>query len=250
MTDALFSFEKGIAMIISHEHKAYLSKWNKLGAGRWNGAYYYSKEIVENIIPNIKTDRNWITVNLNGIGVEHSIVFIHNNKNPQNYEWLKQYKDLVLVCGVPDTVEKVKHLGKAIYLPLSIDTEYVKQFKKDKKKKGTAYFGRRSKATNLPEGTQIISGLPREELLKRMNDFENIYAVGRCALEGSCLGANILPYSEEYPNPKLWKVLDNSDAVKILQKELDKIDKPKKETKKTTKKKTSSKKTKKSDKDA
>lgn len=232
-------------MIISHEHKAYISKWNMLGVGRWNGAYYYSQEIVKNIIPKIETDRNWITVNLKGIGVDHSIVFIHNNKNPQNYEWLSQYKDLVIVCGVPETVDKVKHLGKAIYLPLSIDTDYVKKFKSKKKKKGTAYFGRSSKAINLPEETEIVSGLPREELLKRMSTYESIYAVGRTAIEGACLGCEILPFDDRYPNPSVWKVLDNTEAVKILQKELDKIDKPKVETKK----KTSKKKTKKSDKE-
>ena len=95
------------------------------GPGRWNGAFYYSQEIVNNIIPNVKTDRNWITINVPGVACDHSVVFIHNNKTPEAYGWLSKYKDLVLVCGVPETCEKVSGLGKAVYLPLSIDTTFV-----------------------------------------------------------------------------------------------------------------------------
>ena len=88
-------------MIIDHTHPNYLRKWRNAGLNQFNGAYYYSKEIVENIIPNVETDRNWITVNVKGVGLNHAIVFIHNNLHPENYEWLKfyGYKDLVLVCG-------------------------------------------------------------------------------------------------------------------------------------------------------
>lgn len=224
-------------MIISHEHIAYKRRRALLGAGQWNGAYYYSQEIVNNIIPRIKTDRNWMTVNVKGYGCDHSIVFIHNNLRPENYEWLKEYKDLVLVCGVPETVEKVKHLGAAIYVPISIDTEYVEQFKAEKKTKGVAYFGRKSKSAGIPAGTEIISGIPRDEMLKRMSKYKEVYAVGRCALEATCLGAEIKAYDPRYPDVKLWKVLDNKDAAKILQKELDKIDKPKKAPRKKRSKK-------------
>lgn len=218
-------------MIFNHESKAYIAKRNLLGAGRWNGAYYYSKEITENIIPNVKTDRNWILVNVEGQGYDHSIVFIHNNLNTEKYNWLKQYKDLVLVCGVPETVDKVKHLGHAIYLPLSIDTEYVLKYRTDKPKKGAAYVGRKSKAKDctLPNGISFVSGLPREELLKRLDRFETVYAVGRIAIEAKCLNPDVIiaPCDPRYPDPSIWKVLDNKDAAKLLQKELDKIDAPK-----------------------
>lgn len=223
-------------MIINHENKAYIAKRELLQAGRWNGAYYYSKEITENIIPNVKTDRNWILVNVEGQGCDHAIVFIHNNLHPEKYDWLKQYKDLILVCGVPETVEKVQHLGKAIYLPLSIDTEYVGQFRTDKKKKGAAYVGRKAKAKDytLPDGIEIVSGLPREELLKRLAGFETVYAVGRIALEAQCLNPDVIiaPCDPRFPDPSIWKVLDNKDAAKLLQKELDRIDRPKEKVKK------------------
>ena len=51
-------------MIIDHTHPDYVAKWKTLGEDKYNGAYYYSKEIVKNIIPNVKTDRNWITIRL------------------------------------------------------------------------------------------------------------------------------------------------------------------------------------------
>ena len=215
-------------MIIDHDHRVYRYKWNRMGNNRFNGAFYYSKEIVNNIIPNVETDRNWITVNLPGIGADHSIVFVHNNLHPQNYEWLKRYDDIVLVCGLESTCEKVSHIGKAIYLPLSIDVKAVAQYKQPKKNRhGIAFAGRIQKRTLdtavLPQ-CYFIEGLPRQQFLQTMARFESIYAVGRTAIEGKALGCKILPYDKRFPNPKVWKVLDNIDAAKILQERLDEID--------------------------
>ena len=57
-----------------------------------------------------------------------------------------------------------------------------------------------------------------------MAEYEAIYAVGRCALEGLALGCNILPYDNRFPDPSVWKLLDNLEAAKILQEKLDEID--------------------------
>lgn len=218
-------------MNITHEHRKYKEKWNRLHKARYNGAYYYSKEIVKNIIPNVDTDRSWITVNLPGIGCDHSIIFVHNNLHPEHYDWLKQYKDIVLVCGVPETCEKVKHLGKTIYLPLSIDVEEVVKHKKEELK-GKAYAGRASKRrmlrSNIPNNVAMVEGLPRDKFLEELSKYETVYAVGRVAIEAKALGAKIGVYDERFPNPDIWKVLDNRDAAKILQAELSKIDKPEK----------------------
>ena len=182
---------------------------------------------MDNFIPNIETSRNWITVNVKGVGCNHAIVFVHNNLRPENYEWLRfyGYKDLVLVCGIPETVEKVAHLGKAIYLPISVDVDYVKQFRTDKTKEA-AFVGRPSKKKygELPDGIDLLEGLPREELLKRMAEYKTVYAVGRCAIEAKILGCKLKAYDERFPKVSRWKVLDNMDAVKILQKQLDQID--------------------------
>ena len=140
-------------MIIDHDHPAYRQRWNALGLGRYNGAFYYSKEIVANIIPRVETDRNWITILVPNVAVDHSVVFIHNNVNPGLYDYLADYKDLVLVCGVKETAtllgKRLPH--RAIYLPLSVDVDYVKQFKRPKTK-DTAYVGRleKTKYMNLP----------------------------------------------------------------------------------------------------
>lgn len=215
-------------MIIDHTHPAYIRKWQNAGLNQFNGAYYYSQEIVENIIPNIKTSRNWITVNVKGVGCDHAIVFIHNNKYPSNYEWLKfyGYKDLVLVCGIPETVEKVAHLGKAIYLPISVDVDYVKQFRVEEKTKGTAFVGRpaKRKGLTLPDDIDYLEGLPREELLRTMAEYKTVYAVGRCAIEAKILGCKLKAYDPRFPKVSRWKILDNKDAVSMLQEELDRID--------------------------
>ena len=192
-----------------------------------NGAYWYSREIIDNIRPNVKTRRGWVTINVPGLCEDHAIVFIHNNKNPNLYSWLEKYDDLVLVCGVPETCEKVAHLGRAIYLPLSIDVEYVSKFRTDVKTVERAYVGRPDKKRGIffPPGTVYIEGKPRHTLLAEMARCKRVYAVGRCALEAACLGAEILPYDPRFPDPTLWKVVDNLEAARMLQQELDEIDK-------------------------
>ena len=216
-------------MIISHMHPKYRQKRENMAGGKYNGAFYYSREIVKNIIPNVETDRNWITINIKGCGVDHAIVFIHNNLHPENYEWMKKYKDLVLICGVPDTCRKVQHLGKPIYLPISIDMEYIKQFqipKKDKTK-DAAFAGRKSKkrGLELPKGIDYLEGLPRERLLPKMAEYRTIYAVGRTAIEARALGCIVKPYDPRYPDPELWQVLDNREAAHMLQIHLNMLDK-------------------------
>ena len=66
-------------MIIDHTDERYIKRRDSIGLHRYNGAYYYSKEIVKNIIPNVKTDRHWITVKVPGEGFDHSILFVHDN---------------------------------------------------------------------------------------------------------------------------------------------------------------------------
>lgn len=216
-------------MIIDHTNTEWLRKQERFGNDKHNGAFYYSQEIVDNIIPNVKTDRNWVTVNVEEQGCDHAIVFVHSNLRPDHYEWLNRYNDLVLVCGVLETCEKVKHIGKTIYLPLSIDTEYVKQFKQPKsKRKGVAFAGRSSKKSYpgvaLPYNVRCLSGMTRDELLAELAQLEKVYAVGRIALEAKALGVEVLPYDPRYPDPDRWKVLDNREAAKMLQEKLDAID--------------------------
>lgn len=221
-------------MIFDHTHSWYKVRRESSGVNRYNGAYYYSCEIVKNIIPRIKTDRNWITVNIpldnrvpqyTKCGADHSIVFIHNNLCPDHYDWLSRYHDLILVCGIPETMQKVEHLGKAVYLPLSVDVEEVKSHSKPKTR-GTAFVGRRSKRNGVefPLTVDFIEGIPRDQMLDEMAKYKRVYAVGRTAIEAKVLGCEVLPYDPRFPDTDRWKVLDNRDASVILQRMINEID--------------------------
>lgn len=211
-------------MIISHDSPLYRLRWERAGDNRHNGAYYYSKEICELMVPRVRTDRNWVTICSAGECLDHSVVFVHNNNNPGKYEWMSAYSDLVLVCGVPSTCAKVAHLGRAVYLPLSVDVGYVERFRAPKTK-GAAYVGRAGKRKGMDfGGADLIEGLPRDELLARMAEYERVYAVGRTAIEARVLGCEVLPFDPRYPDPSVWKVLDTRDAAAMLQRILDGVD--------------------------
>lgn len=217
-------------MIISHTHPRYQRRREAAWKNRYNGAFYYSQEIVKNIIPRVETDRSWITINIPGEGTNHAIFFVHNNLRPEKYDWIHQYgfQDVLLVCGTEETYKHYAEEGrhKAIYLPLSIDTEYVKQFRAPEKTKKIAFAGRKNKTIfgNLPEGIDYLCDMKRTDLLKRIAQYEKIFAVGRTAIEAKVLGCKVLPYDVRYPDPGRWKVIDNKDAAKLLQEKLDIID--------------------------
>ena len=138
------------------------------------------------------------------------------------------------MCSTIPTYEWAKTIEGAhpVFLPLSIDIEYVSQFKTEKTKRacyaGNRWaFKREDENKNIPDYVDFPPpNLPREELLKLIAQYEELYAIGRCALEGICLGCKIKPFYHVYPEPAYWKLLDNSDAAKLLQKALDQIDDP------------------------
>ena len=218
-------------MILDHTEPNYVKKRNSLVEGnKFNGAYYYSREIVKNIIPHVKTDRNWVTVRLADTPIpDHSIVFIHNNRNPNYYEFLREYKDLILVCGLERTVDNMQYFGKAIYLPLSIDVEYVKRFRVEEKTKEMAFAGRLIKISKMyhapvPKECDILTNMSQHRLLQAMADYKKVYCTGRTALQAKVLGCEIGVHDPNFPDPRIWKVIDNRDAAKMLQRKLDEID--------------------------
>lgn len=211
--------------IIYHESDCY----KRIKIPHNNGAFFYSKEIVENIIPKIKTDRSWILVNIEGKCFDHSIIFIHNNDDPEHYDWIDEFKDLILICSQKKTLlYMIKKHPKChvIYLPLSIDTKYVKQFKTRKTRK-VAFFGRFCKIPkdllkSVPD-IHIIGGMDRDKLLKEVARYKTVYAIDRCALEAKCLGCDVITYDMGY-NDLNFELVDNVEAAELLQKKLNEID--------------------------
>lgn len=213
--------------MITHEHPEYRKLRKATGNGKYNGCYYYAKEILENIIPNVKTERDWNTIGRELDGMHDGmIVFLHDNSTPWHYQWLKKYNDLILVCSSQYTADCVAYSGKTIVLPMSIDTEYVKQFR-TKKTKGTCFVGnawvRNNIVGSIPHGVRFFSSLPRTKLLRAVAPYRKAYAIDRCAQEVQVLGCELLDLETSYRCDS-FKVLDNRDAAKILQAELDKID--------------------------
>ena len=127
-------------MIISVDNEAFDARRNKLKRGKYNGAYYYAKEIEKNIIPHIRTKMNWVLVKPEYCP-DNSIVFVHSNAGLGELDdWLSNKKNLILVCSVEPTRKYCEKFGKSILLPLSVDVEYVKQFRTEKTR-DTAYCG-------------------------------------------------------------------------------------------------------------
>lgn len=217
-------------MIIDHTHPEYAELRKKIPKGKYNGCWYYSNEIVANIIPRVKTWRGWNTVGRELTGMQdHMIVFLHDNSTPWHYDWLKKYNDLVLVCSSKYTRDSVVYSGHTILLPMSIDTEYVKQFRTEKTK-DTCFVGNVWVKENMtdpsvlvPDKVDFFSSLPREELLKEVAKYKRAFAIDRCAQECQVLGCELLPLKTRY-HCDTFDVLDNRDAAKMLQAELDKID--------------------------
>ena len=213
--------------IFSHENQ----EWKDTHVGCNNGAYHYSKELLENIVPKIKTKRDWVLINVDNQCTDGAIVFIHNNKQPERYIYLADYHDLILVCSQIKTLKWMIELFPqfhVIYLPLSIDTKYVKQFKPKRKTKKIAYFGREDKCPESIKKDDTIAkicGKDREKLLKEVGKYKEVYAIGRCALEAKCLGCKVLPHKGEWEGIDTnFEVLDNKDVIPELQRLLNEID--------------------------
>lgn len=220
-------------IIVKHDNPNYLAKWRALPEGsRYNGAYYYSKDIEKYIVPNIKTDRPINVIGVRGCGGKHRmIVFIHHYLHPEMYDWLKRYRDIIIVGSDKEFLEKLSHLGKTIHLPLSVNVEEIEKHKVKKKTKDACYMGNPWKFKQqelselLPEDVDKFPPMPKEQLWDEVAKYKYCYAIGLCAIEAQVLGCKLKMSRYRYPHPaKSFPVLDCKDAAKILQEKLDEID--------------------------
>lgn len=103
--------------------------------------------------------------------------------------------------------------------------EYVKQFRTEKTK-DRAFAGRIGKraAYSFPHDVDFLENLDRNDLLREMAKYKQIYAVGRTAIEAKILDCQLLPYDVRFPDVNQWQIMDNSEAVFILQKKLDELE--------------------------
>lgn len=200
-------------MIISHLDKDYNPPCE-------NGANIYSQNICKFFIPNIDTDRNWVTVNIEKC-LDHSIVFIHSNVGlPHKYDYLKKYKDLILICSQIKTAKALENYGHVEYLPLSVDVDYIKKFWVSNKDKSACYAGRYGKngfSELERKRVDMLYNISHNELLHRMAYYHYVYAVGLTAIEAKVLGCNVLPYDSRYPVPSVWKVKACYEMIQPLQ---------------------------------
>ena len=212
---------------------AYCKVHHQNNRGHFNGAYYYSQEIVKNIVPSVKTNRPWDTLGMRFLRTsDHAIVFLHHNLHHETvYRWLRRYRDLVLVCSTPATYKWAKTVVgcHAIFLPLSIDVDYVRQFETPKTKEacyaGNIWsFKKKDLPKYVPEDVDYPpKDIPREDLLRFVAPYKVCYAIGRSAMEAKCLGCEVRNCDSRYEGIE-WPVLSNREAAKLLQMELDRID--------------------------
>lgn len=195
-----------------------------------NGLHHYATYIEKHFIPNVKTDRPWNTLGLLTCGAEDGmIVFIHSNLTPdERYAWLKKYKDIVCVCGTKATAEKMKSIANTIYLPLSVDTEELAKYR-CKKLYDSCYAGnlwgfkKEFIDKYVPSDVPKYGKMPRNELLRAIAPYKNVYAVGITAIEARALGCNILKCDDRF-DPEDFPLFDVKDAIKLLEEQLAELD--------------------------
>lgn len=220
-------------MIVYGTQSPKFTQWrDKQTYGKENGAYYYSKEIEENILPELKLDMLFVTA---GAALytprelpDGTIVICHDNRSTKQSYGKLFGKGVIWVCSKHSTVDTLEGYGeRAVYVPLSIDTEYVKQFKR-KKTKDIAYVGnawafKHEYLNSLPIDIEQLSGMARIKLLKEMAKYKRVIAEGRCLMEAQVLGAKTEVPKYDGHESVYVEALDNREAVKYWREALDPI---------------------------
>ena len=118
----------------------------------------------------------------------------------------------------------LKEGESAIYIPLSIDTDYVKQFKRRKTKEiafvGNAWAFKKSYLSTLPKSIAQISNLERDDLLREIAQYKRVIAEGRCLMEAQALGCKCEVPKYENLESVYVDLLDSRDAIPLWQEAL------------------------------
>lgn len=168
--------------------------------GKNNGAYFYPLEIENDILADFK-DLDLLVITAAALRYDSrhipdgSIVICHDYTKPLiTYAKLLD-KDVLWVCSSKKTVKEFKDKNeRAVFIPLSIDTDYVKKFKR-RKTKDTAFVGNiwsyKKEYVNGLTDVDILTELPRDELLSKMAKYKHVIAEGRCQMEAMALGCKV-----------------------------------------------------------
>lgn len=221
-------------MIVYGTSSPKFTEWrNGRKYGKENGAYYYSKEIEDNILPEIEADVLIVTAGAalyTAIELpDGCVVVCHDNRSTQQSYGRLFGKGIVWVCSKHSTVETLEGYGeRAVYIPLSIDTKYVKKFKR-KKTKDTAYVGnawdfKRDYLNSLPVDIEQLSDMSREKLLKEMSKYKNVIAEGRVLMEAQILGCKTEVPKYDGHESVYVEALDNRETIPEWGKLLEAVD--------------------------
>lgn len=216
-------------MIIGTDHPTYRFGRLRKHHGLYNGAYFYAKEIEDIILPKINHSRVTIVTAGSVIFSSHqipdrAIIVCHHNINTVGTYGRYLNRGMLWITSKKSTMKKLKDANeKAVYIPLSIDTKYVKKFRQ-KKTKDIAFVGnkwgfKRHYLNNLPDNIDQLYNLPREELLTEMAKYKTIIAEGRCNIEAQVLGCKVkLPDYGNGIDVVKREVVDSREVIDLWKK--------------------------------
>lgn len=221
-------------IVLGVNTEKFINWYSKQGVTRNNGAYWYSKEIEDIILPHIDRKIFIVTAGAKLYNafeiIDNAVVVCHDNRSPKNSYGSLFNKNILWICSKHSTVKLMESYGeRAAYVPLSINAEYVKTFK-TKKTKDTAFVGnswgfKRSYLNSLPKDITQLSNLERDDMLREMAKYKKVIAEGRCLMEAQVLGCDCEAPKYKDLESVYVDVLDSNDAVpfwiEALQNELE-----------------------------
>ena len=210
-------------MIIVGTNTERFKSWhNRQGIQRNNGSYWYAKELEEIILPSIDGNLFIITAGASLYRPHEvpdgAVIVCHDNRTSAKSYGRFFGKNILWVCSKHSTTEIMRSYGeKAAYVPLSIDTKYVKRFKRKKTKEvayvGNAWAFKKSYLESLPDDVVRLNNLERDDLLREMSKYKHVIAEGRCLMEAQTLGASGEIPKYDNLEAVFVKPLDSRDAI-------------------------------------
>lgn len=210
-------------IVVGTEADSYKSWQSRQVKGVNNGAYWYSKEIESIILPELDYNLCIITAGATILKPyevpEGAVIVCHDNRTPRKSYGMLFGKKVLWVCSKHSTVDLMRSYGeKAVYVPLSIDTEYVKKFKR-RRTRDIAYVGnpwafKKSYLGSLPKHVVQLYGMGRDQLLSEIARYKRVIAEGRCLMEAQVLGAKgEVPKYDDGIEAVFVKPFDSRDAI-------------------------------------